>query len=192
MVKSGVKPDEITFINVLSACVHGGKVEEGERIFNWMMKKKKMMKVEMEHYGCMVDLYGRAGELEKAENLIKGMPFEADVVVWGAFLRGAPCTLALSVGRLQQNEYTNYKQIIQLYRRGRGRRLKCKCKCWVLDKLKKGDQSILPKNKRLVAGLVELYFIISNSLTIFNLFKFLADVHRWIYIDNIMSNFATN
>ncbi|XP_031099935.1 pentatricopeptide repeat-containing protein At4g02750-like [Ipomoea triloba] len=100
MVKSGVKPDEITFINVLSACVHGGKVEEGERIFNWMMKKKKMMKVEMEHYGCMVDLYGRAGELEKAENLIKGMPFEADVVVWGAFLRGCALHSCLERGEI--------------------------------------------------------------------------------------------
>lgn len=96
MVKSGVKPDEISLINVLSACVHGGKVEEGERIFNWMVGEDGV-KVEMEHYACMVDLYGRAGELDKAEELIKGMPFEADVVVWGAFLRG--CALHSCVER---------------------------------------------------------------------------------------------
>ncbi|GFP93582.1 pentatricopeptide repeat-containing protein at2g37320 [Phtheirospermum japonicum] len=85
MVGSGVRPDEITFINVLSACVHGGMVKEGEEIFNSMVKKYGVG-LEMEHYSCMVDLYGRAGRLEKAEELIKGMPFEPDVVVWGALL----------------------------------------------------------------------------------------------------------
>ncbi|VFQ63772.1 unnamed protein product [Cuscuta campestris] len=88
MLQSGMKPDEITFINALSACVHGGMVEEGERIFKSMAREHKV-EAEMEHYACMVDMYGRAGELDKAGALIKeGMPFEADVVVWGAFLEG--------------------------------------------------------------------------------------------------------
>ncbi|XP_075507067.1 pentatricopeptide repeat-containing protein At2g21090-like [Primulina tabacum] len=85
MLKSGVTPDEITFVNVLSACVHGGLVKEGEELFN-SMGAVYGMEAEMEHYACMVDLYGRAGELEKAEKLIKGMPFEPDVIVWGALL----------------------------------------------------------------------------------------------------------
>ncbi|CAH9132566.1 unnamed protein product [Cuscuta epithymum] len=89
MLKSGIKPDEITFINALSACVHGGMVEEGERIFR-CMGREHGVEPEVKHYACMVDLYGRAGELDKAEGLIKeGMLlFEADVVVWGAFLQG--------------------------------------------------------------------------------------------------------
>lgn len=85
MLKSGVLPDEISFVNVLSACVHGGLIKEGEELF-YSMGAEYGMKAEMEHYACMVDLYGRAGELEKAEKLIKGMPFEPDVVVWGALL----------------------------------------------------------------------------------------------------------
>ncbi|KAI7982529.1 SWR1-complex protein 4 [Camellia lanceoleosa] len=94
MINGGVKPDQITFVNVLSACVHGGLVEEGERHFN-SMTTKYGIKAGMEHYACMVDLYGRAGFLETAVKLIEGMPFKPDVVVWGALL--AACSLHSSL-----------------------------------------------------------------------------------------------
>ncbi|KAK9704736.1 hypothetical protein RND81_07G007800 [Saponaria officinalis] len=85
MISSGIRPDKTTFVHVLSACGHGGEVVEGERIFD-SMKDDCGVEAEKEHYACMVHLYGRAGHLEKAERLIKGMPFEPDVVVWGALL----------------------------------------------------------------------------------------------------------
>ncbi|KAF9611868.1 hypothetical protein IFM89_036512 [Coptis chinensis] len=85
MKEYGFKPDQITLVNVLSACAHGGLVEEGELHFE-SMGRIYGIKAEKEHYACMVDLYGRVGELEKAEKLIKSMPFEPDVVVWGALL----------------------------------------------------------------------------------------------------------
>ncbi|KAH6813926.1 hypothetical protein C2S51_022944 [Perilla frutescens var. frutescens] len=97
MIMSGLLPDEISFINVLSACVHGGKVKEAEEIF-YSMQGKYGMQAEMEHYSCMVDLYGRAGELEKAEGLIKTMPFEPDVVVWGALLGACGLHSCLELG----------------------------------------------------------------------------------------------
>ncbi|MCI61773.1 pentatricopeptide repeat-containing protein, partial [Trifolium medium] len=56
----GATPDEVTFVNVLSACVHAGLVDEGEKHFAAMLTKYGMQ-AEMEHYSCMVDLYGRAG-----------------------------------------------------------------------------------------------------------------------------------
>jgi pentatricopeptide repeat protein len=86
----GITPDEVTFVNVLSACVHAGLVEEGEKHFTDMLTKYGIH-AEMEHYSCMVDLYGRAGRFDEAENLIKNMPFEPDVVLWGALL--AACGL---------------------------------------------------------------------------------------------------
>ncbi|GMH30808.1 hypothetical protein Nepgr_032651 [Nepenthes gracilis] len=82
---SGLTPNNITFVNVLSACVHGGLVEEGERIFSCMAPIYGVQP-DMEHYACMVNLYGRAGYLDKAAGMIKGMPLEPDVVVWGALL----------------------------------------------------------------------------------------------------------
>ncbi|KAA8549058.1 hypothetical protein F0562_000742 [Nyssa sinensis] len=97
MMKCGVRPDEVTFVNVLSACSHGGLIEEGERHFN-LMGTKYGIQAGIEHYTCMVDLYGRAGHLEKAEKLIKGMPFEPDVVVWGAFLAACGLYSSLELG----------------------------------------------------------------------------------------------
>ncbi|KAJ9164369.1 hypothetical protein P3X46_023952 [Hevea brasiliensis] len=84
MIDIGVMPDEITFLGVLSACCHGGLVEEGRKYFA-QMKSKFNLCPQLKHYSCVVDLLGRAGLLEEAEQLIKGMPIEADAVVWGAF-----------------------------------------------------------------------------------------------------------
>ncbi|KAF3654721.1 putative nodal modulator 2-like [Capsicum annuum] len=102
MLKSGIRPDEITFINLVYACGHGGLVEEGERIFNSMVTEYGL-KAEMEHYACMVDLYGRAGQLEKAEKLIDGMPFKPDVVVWGALLGACGLHSCLELGEIAAN-----------------------------------------------------------------------------------------
>lgn len=85
MIKEHVRPDEVTFVNVLYACGQGGLVERGEEIFK-EMNTKYGINAELEHFACMVDLYGKAGQLEKAEKVIKEMKIEPDEVVWGAFL----------------------------------------------------------------------------------------------------------
>uniref|UniRef100_A0A1S3Z1D4 Pentatricopeptide repeat-containing protein At1g74630-like n=1 Tax=Nicotiana tabacum TaxID=4097 RepID=A0A1S3Z1D4_TOBAC len=60
MEESGTRPDEITFISILYACSHAGLLERGHEIFS---KMTGIYNIEptIEHYGCMVDLYGRAG-----------------------------------------------------------------------------------------------------------------------------------
>lgn len=80
-----IEPNSITFIGVLTACCHAGLVEEGKGYF---MSMKSLYKVEpsIKHYGCMVDLLGRAGRLEEAVKLIWRMPMKADVVIWGTLL----------------------------------------------------------------------------------------------------------
>lgn len=97
MVETGTKPDEVTFINLLWACGHGGLVREGEKQFNSMVGKYGIQ-AGLVHYACMVDLYGRAGQLEKAEKLIEAMPFEPDVVVWGALLGACGMYSSLELG----------------------------------------------------------------------------------------------
>lgn len=97
MRKSGIKPDQVTFVNVLSACAHGGLIEQGVKHFGSMAESYEIQP-EVEHYACMVDLYGRAGKLEEAVNLIKGMPVEPDVVVWGALLAACGLHSSLEVG----------------------------------------------------------------------------------------------
>ncbi|XP_051132910.1 pentatricopeptide repeat-containing protein At2g44880 [Andrographis paniculata] len=84
MRTKGFEPNEITMLGVLSACSHGGLVEEGKRWFDKMGEFGLAPKIE--HYGCMVDLLGRAGRLVDAERLIKAMPYEANGIVLSSFL----------------------------------------------------------------------------------------------------------
>lgn len=103
MTNVGVKPDKITFINVLSACAHGGLIKEGEQHFA-DMDMKYGIQAEKEHYACMVDLFGKAGKLEKAEKLIKEMPFKPDVVIWGALIGACDLYSCLELGKFAAKE----------------------------------------------------------------------------------------
>lgn len=85
MPKVGIKPDEVTFIGILAACSHAGLVVEGQKYFTDMLSVYSL-KPQMEHYGCMVDLLGRAGLINEAEEFIKSMPIEPDASIWGALL----------------------------------------------------------------------------------------------------------
>ncbi|KAA8528938.1 hypothetical protein F0562_033574 [Nyssa sinensis] len=83
MLNNGVRPNEATLIGVLSACSHGGLVDEGRELFG-SMSGIYHIEPKVDHYGCMVDLLGRAGHLEEAVKLIKDMPMEPTPGVWGA------------------------------------------------------------------------------------------------------------
>lgn len=70
---------------MLSACSHNGLTDWGIEYFH-SMDKDYGVKPNSKHYTCMIDLLGRAGRLEEAQNLIRNMPFEPDVAMWGALL----------------------------------------------------------------------------------------------------------
>jgi len=96
MQQAGMKPDKITFVGVLSACRHTGLVNEGRRYFD-IMRRDYHISPTAEHCACMVDLLGRFGSLEKAEDFIKSMHFEPDAVVWGALLGACRIHLNLEI-----------------------------------------------------------------------------------------------
>ncbi|XP_057754257.1 pentatricopeptide repeat-containing protein At2g34400 [Arachis stenosperma] len=83
----GACPNDITFVALLSACVHAGLVDEGYRLFD-MMSTLFGLVPKIEHYSCMVDLLARAGHLYEAWDLIEKMPEKPDKVTLGA-LHGA-------------------------------------------------------------------------------------------------------
>lgn len=87
MKKLGLKPDANTFMGLLCGCTHGGFVNDGRKYFN-NMKNLYSLTPSIEHYGCMVDLLGRAGLLNEAHKLIKSMPMKANAIIWGALLSG--------------------------------------------------------------------------------------------------------
>ncbi|KAI3901106.1 hypothetical protein MKW92_014747 [Papaver armeniacum] len=87
MEKLGIQPDDNTFLGLLCGCTHAGLVDEGLKYFDGMSRVYSL-NPRIEHYGCMVDLLGRAGLLEKANRLIEEMPMEPNAVVLGALLGG--------------------------------------------------------------------------------------------------------
>ncbi|KAH7557312.1 hypothetical protein ACOSP7_026959 [Xanthoceras sorbifolium] len=81
-----VKPNSVTYLAVLSGCSHGGMEDRGLEIFDEMLYCKDGVELEIEHYGCIVDLLGRAGRVEEAFKFIKKMPFEPTAAIWGSLL----------------------------------------------------------------------------------------------------------
>ncbi|CAK8572781.1 unnamed protein product [Lathyrus sativus] len=88
MINDAVWPNAVTFVGVLCACVHGGLVSEGNQYFKRMTEDYGVYPL-IQHYGCMVDLYSRAGQIGDAWDIVKSMPMEPDVMIWGALLSGA-------------------------------------------------------------------------------------------------------
>ncbi|XP_004250591.2 pentatricopeptide repeat-containing protein At1g31430 [Solanum lycopersicum] len=88
MEQAGFHPDDITYIGVLSACSHGGLVEEGRKYFH-AMSRIHAIQPKLEHYGCLIDLLGRAGLLSEAEVMISQIPNRDNkiiVPIYGALL----------------------------------------------------------------------------------------------------------
>ncbi|GAU28055.1 hypothetical protein TSUD_265130 [Trifolium subterraneum] len=98
MERSGVSPSDVTYIAILSACSHAGLVKKGISIFNDMVNRVGL-EPRIEHYGCMVDLLGRAGYLEEAEELITNMPIKPDDVIWKALLGSCKLHKNVEIGR---------------------------------------------------------------------------------------------
>ncbi|GLT37874.1 hypothetical protein SLA2020_318350 [Shorea laevis] len=90
MCLEGIKPDYVIFVAVLTACSHAGLVEEGKRVFNLMVGKFDI-EPRIEHYGCIVDLLGRAGRLEEAISFIGNMHLKPNAVIWASLL--SSCTI---------------------------------------------------------------------------------------------------
>ncbi|KAL6532649.1 hypothetical protein OROHE_014071 [Orobanche hederae] len=84
MEEYGVRPNELTFLAVLSACAHAGLIDEATSLFDKM--EKYSLIPTLKHFACMVDLYGRAGCLKEAESIISLMPFAPDGGIWGSLL----------------------------------------------------------------------------------------------------------
>ncbi|CAK8571961.1 unnamed protein product [Lathyrus sativus] len=87
MEKFGPKPNEITFIGVLTACNHKDLFCEALRLFE-IMSEKYGIKPSIEHYGCMVDVLPRSGQVIKALTFIKSMHIEPDGAIRGSLLNG--------------------------------------------------------------------------------------------------------
>ncbi|XP_031283937.1 pentatricopeptide repeat-containing protein At1g11290, chloroplastic-like [Pistacia vera] len=100
MLDSGVMPNDVVFISVLSACSHCGLEYEGWSWFH-SMKEKYDITPKLSHYACMVDLLSHQGKVEEALEFVKKMPVKPDKRIWGTLISG--CRLAR--GSIEIAEY---------------------------------------------------------------------------------------
>ncbi|XP_062220887.1 pentatricopeptide repeat-containing protein At5g66520-like [Phragmites australis] len=89
MQAEGVRPNEVTFICVLTACGRAGLVERAKEIF-CSMAAVYGIEPGVEHYGCLVDVLSRAGRLAEALDVVRAMRMRPDSYVLGALLNA--CT----------------------------------------------------------------------------------------------------
>lgn len=88
MTREGIKPNNVTFLSLLSACSHSGLVTEGCEAF-YSMKWRFGIEPHLDHYTCLVDLLGRSGKLKEALAVILKMLAFPDSRIWGALLSGS-------------------------------------------------------------------------------------------------------
>ncbi|KAF7840922.1 putative pentatricopeptide repeat-containing protein [Senna tora] len=121
MLKKNVKPDAVTFIALLSACRHRGLIQLGEQFFRSMEDHNILP--ESDHYACMVDMYGRANELDKAVEFMRKIPIEMDATVLGAFLNACRVSSNVELAKeveekllkVEANNGARYVQLANVY-----------------------------------------------------------------------------
>lgn len=94
----GLWPTDITFIGVLNACSHSGLVDEGRALLAAMEEEYGIVP-KVEHYGCMVDLLGRAGRVEEAFDLVRSMKAKPDAAMWASLLGACRLHKNLALGQ---------------------------------------------------------------------------------------------
>ncbi|KAF5176233.1 Pentatricopeptide repeat-containing protein [Thalictrum thalictroides] len=99
MVTSGVRPNLVTFVALLAGCAHAGLVNEGLRYFQ-RMKSEFRIEPTIEHFGCVVDILGRAGRINQALKFINEMPMEANAAIWGALLNACRVHKNVDLGQV--------------------------------------------------------------------------------------------
>ncbi|KAL2549051.1 Pentatricopeptide repeat-containing protein [Forsythia ovata] len=98
MLKNGVKPNDITFVGVLSSCGHVGLLEDGLHHFNSMVKDFKIIP-KTDHIACMVSLLARKGQMRGAYDFISSYLVQPDKVVWRSLLSGCMTNKDLELGK---------------------------------------------------------------------------------------------
>lgn len=123
MQRTGHNPDDLTFLGVLTACNHSGLIHEGLRYLD-QMKSSFGLKPNLKHYACVIDMLGRAGQLDKALRVAtEEMSEEPDVGIWNSLLSSCRIHENLEMGEkvaskllvLEPEKPENYVLLSNLY-----------------------------------------------------------------------------
>ncbi|KAJ4733152.1 Pentatricopeptide repeat superfamily protein [Rhynchospora pubera] len=122
MLKSGERPDEVTFCSIFTACANAGMIDKGRELYISMIDSYGMMP-NVNHYCCMVDLLCRAGRLKQAFETILNMPMRPNADTWGTFLDACKTFGSIEMGEfaaknlmeLNPDDITAYVLLSNLY-----------------------------------------------------------------------------
>ncbi|XP_031481681.1 pentatricopeptide repeat-containing protein At2g01510, mitochondrial-like [Nymphaea colorata] len=122
MIAQGISPNAVTFLSLLTSCAHTGLVKEGIYYFD-IMTKNYGIHPEVEHYACMVDLFGRSGHLEKAVAFIMDLPVNHGTTLWKVLLGSCHLHKELNLGieaasrilQLEPGDETTYVLLSNIY-----------------------------------------------------------------------------
>ncbi|KAF3976250.1 hypothetical protein CMV_000568 [Castanea mollissima] len=119
---AGVRPNQITFVGVLSACSHAGMVKEALNYFEMMQKVYKIRPV-MDHFACLIDMFVRLGQLNEAFDFIKKNDFEPNEFIWSLLMAGCRSHGNLELGfyaaeqllKLKPKDTETYVLVLNMY-----------------------------------------------------------------------------
>ncbi|KAG0483033.1 hypothetical protein HPP92_011117 [Vanilla planifolia] len=121
MVSKGYVPNEVTFVSVLSACSYCGLIEKGLEYFN-LMKAEYGIDPKVDHFACLVDMFGRAGKLVEAQNYVErfndsemltkveNVVDDRNASIWGALLGGCKMHGNVEIGSVTVEKMIHTKQ----------------------------------------------------------------------------------
>lgn len=81
MIEEGIQPNFVTSVSALNACSHAGLVDEGIIYFGALCNNCMSIPT-VEHYNYLIDILGRASQIDKLVLLIEMMPFHPGIVGW--------------------------------------------------------------------------------------------------------------
>ena len=121
MLEQGIKPDVVSFLAVMCACSRNGLFHRGKTYFEAMTEDYGMVPT-IRHHSCMIDLLGRTGEVDKAVEMVKKMPFCPNLVVWHTILSASKYWGTTSIGKqafqqaihLDKNDAVAYTMITHI------------------------------------------------------------------------------
>lgn len=105
MEMEGVKPNSVAYVAVLTACSHAGLIDEGWKHFT-TMRQKYGISPGLEHYAAVADLFGRAGRLAEAYELISSMHIKPTGSVWSTLLSACRVHKNVELAEKVANEIT--------------------------------------------------------------------------------------
>jgi pentatricopeptide repeat protein len=97
--KEGIEPDKVTFAIVLNAFCQSGLVEEAIFCIVAMVSSYHICPAP-EHCTCMVDAFGRAGQLDRALAFVEAVPIAHCPTAWAALLGACKNCANLDLGSL--------------------------------------------------------------------------------------------